>query len=179
MLFGKWVLQPIFATMNPFLLLPLALVLAEIAAFIAIGGRIGIVATLVEVVLSGAIGMALVRAQASRIASDIAMASETGKAPVGPALDGAGLGLAALLLLIPGFVTDIIGLAIAIPPLRRRLVGRLLRRMRAWHTQQRGRASGQTIDGTFRHVDGDDVPTPQTTPVETLPKRSNGPSSDT
>jgi len=113
----------------PLSVLILGLVLAEIAAFILVGGAIGVLATLALTILGMVAGSMLLRwsgvATLARVRAEIAAR----RLPARPLADGAMLAIAALLIMVPGFITDIAGLLLLTPPVRgmlwRRLGGRL------------------------------------------------------
>ena len=108
----------------------LALPFVEIAGFVVIGSRIGVLATIVWVLLAAMLGLGLIKhhgLDALRRARD---ALRRGRNPSVELADGALVALAGVLLLIPGFVTDAFGLLLALPPVRRRIVSRLGARFR-------------------------------------------------
>lgn len=99
-----------------FVLLPLI----EIGLFIAVGTQIGVLATLGLIVLSALLGASILRGQQAR-----AMAMMQGGLNVAPGTflaQGAFRVLAGLLLLLPGFLTDALGLILLVPPVQRLLV---------------------------------------------------------
>ena len=108
-------------------LLILALPLAEIACFILVGRRIGLWPTLGLVVLSGVAGIVLMRLQGFGVLARLRRTGAEGGVPGKELLDAAMIVLAGVLLLIPGFLTDIVGLALFIPPVRTFLWNRLVR----------------------------------------------------
>ena len=104
----------------------LILPLAEIAGFILVGRAIGVLATLALVVLSTLVGLMLLRAQRVRVSAALrgGMRDMTAPRLLG---DAAYKSLAGVLLLIPGFVTDAVGLLLLLPPVRaliRLVIGR-------------------------------------------------------
>ena len=104
----------------PVLLLFIALPLIEIALFIAIGGQIGVGATLALILLSALLGASILRGQQAR-----AVAMMQGGLRIEPGTflaQGAFRALAGLLLILPGFLTDALGLVLLIPPLQRAVV---------------------------------------------------------
>ena len=96
----------------------LALPLLEIAGFIIVGRQIGVLPTLGLVVLSSIAGALLLRIQGFGVMTRIRNEVEAGRDPGRELAHGAMILLAGMLLLIPGFVTDIIGLLLFIPPVR-------------------------------------------------------------
>lgn len=103
-------------TMLPgFLLL---LPLAEIAGFVLVGKTIGLWATLALVMLSFIAGMMLLRRQGIGILRRMSAEGRNGALPGHELLRPAMFVIAALLLIIPGFITDIVALLIFIPGVR-------------------------------------------------------------
>ena len=105
----------------------LLLPLAEIACFILVGRRIGLFPTLSLVVLSAVAGIVLMRVQGFGVLARLRQSGQEGRAPGKELLDAAMILIAGILLLIPGFLTDIVGLALFLPPVRSFLWNRLMR----------------------------------------------------
>lgn len=108
----------------------------EIAGFITVGGWIGLWPTLLVVLLTAIAGTILVRQQSAQVISRINTQLGAGQIPGRALFDGLCLFAAALLLLTPGFFTDVIGIGLLLPPVRSFLAPRLLR----W-AQSRGSVS--------------------------------------
>lgn len=103
----------------PFLLLVLlALPLIEIAVLIMVGSSIGVLATIGLVILTGILGMVLLRLQGFSVLSRIRSEMDRGQVPDKSLADAAMIALAALFLILPGFISDIIGIALFLPPVR-------------------------------------------------------------
>ena len=96
----------------------LALPIVEIAVFILVGGKIGLLWTIVLVILSAVAGSLLLRIQGFGALNRIRAELDAGRDPGRELAHGAMIMLAAVLLLIPGFVTDVFGLLLFIPPVR-------------------------------------------------------------
>lgn len=99
----------------------------EIATFIAVGGRIGILPTLALILMTGILGAVLLRREGPATLMKVRRAIETGDAPEKALSDAAMVAIGGVLLILPGFVTDVVGLALFLPPVRaalRALVGR-------------------------------------------------------
>jgi UPF0716 protein FxsA len=92
--------------------------LAEIAGFVIVGKAIGLWATLGLVVLSAVLGALLLRIQGVGILRRISRESENGGIPGRELVHGAMVVVAAFLLLLPGFLSDILGLLLFIPGIR-------------------------------------------------------------
>lgn len=103
----------------PFLLvLFLALPLMEIAAFVIVGSRIGVLATIGIVILTAFAGALLVRVQGFGLLRRIQAETEAGRVPQREMVHGLMVLVAGFLLLLPGFVTDAMGLLLFIPAFR-------------------------------------------------------------
>ncbi len=101
--------------------LPLAILATpfiEIAGFVVVGSRIGVLPTLGLVVLSALLGMYLLRVQGMSLMNRIRAEAAAGRTPDRELVHGAMMVPAAILLIVPGFVTSVIGLLLFIPALR-------------------------------------------------------------
>ena len=90
----------------------------EIAGFIIVGKQIGVLATLGLIILSMVAGFVLLRVQGITLLTKMQSELAAGHMPDRELAHGALLIIAAILLIIPGFVTDIIGLLLFIPQIR-------------------------------------------------------------
>ncbi len=102
----------------PFALLFLALPMIEIALFVMVGSRIGVFATLGLVFLSAFAGITLMQRQGMGAAARIRAQMDQGKTPARELVHAMMIMVAGILLLIPGFLTDAIGIALFIPAVR-------------------------------------------------------------
>ena len=107
-----------------FLLLPAA----EIWLMIEVGGVIGAGWTVLLLALTAVAGVALVRSQGLMALRRIQDMLGRGELPAREMLEGVCLLIAGALLLVPGFITDVLGVFLLVPMLRRGLVSGLLRR---------------------------------------------------
>ena len=90
----------------------------EIAAFIRIGGWIGVVPTLLACVVTAVIGAFLVRIQGFGVLRNAQAAMARSEIPVDEIAHGVLILVAGALLMTPGYVTDAIGFLLLVPPLR-------------------------------------------------------------
>ncbi len=105
----------------PFSLIPvllLAIPLLEIAAFVVIGGQIGVLATLGMVFVTAVIGSILLRVQGFGLLNKIRSETGQGHVPGRELVHGVMILIAGVLLLTPGFVTDTFGFLLFVPPIR-------------------------------------------------------------
>ena len=91
---------------------------AEMSAFIYIGGEIGGLFTLLGIFVTAIIGLSLLKSQGSAVMTKIRTDLAQGRAPVGSVADSISLAVGGILMLIPGYVTDGIGVLLFIPGLR-------------------------------------------------------------
>lgn len=92
--------------------------LLEIAGFVIVGNWLGLWPTLGLVVLSGVAGVTLLRLQGLSLLREINEEGRQGRVPGKAIVSGAMIVVAAILLVIPGFVSDIIGILLFLPPVR-------------------------------------------------------------
>lgn len=99
-------------------ILILAWPLIEIAGFVVVGSHIGVLATIGLVLATTVLGAALLRVQGFGALARIQEASARGQSPARDLVHGAMIMLAGILLVLPGFVSDILGLLLFIPAIR-------------------------------------------------------------
>ncbi len=111
-------------------LLPLVigLILVEFWIIVKVATYIGVAATIMILLCTSLIGASLTRSQWQRFALRIQSSLTGGVAPENMLSNTLGLLLAGIFLLIPGFLTDLIGLALLIPPLRHAVARRFMKR---------------------------------------------------
>jgi len=105
----------------PLIIIPILLVLIpviEIAVFIYVGQAIGVWKVIALVFLSAIVGAMLLRYQSLGVLKKINRDIRQGQTPEVGLIDGVLIVIGALLLIIPGFVTDLIGLLLMIPFVR-------------------------------------------------------------
>jgi UPF0716 protein FxsA len=116
------------------MLLPLVLVfivvpIAELAVIIQVGQQIGVLWTVAILIADSLLGAALMRSQGRAAWRRFNEATAAGRVPAREVLDGALVIFGGALLLTPGFITDIFGLILLIPPTRALVRGVLARRL--------------------------------------------------
>lgn len=97
-----------------FLLVPLI----EIAFFVVIGNAIGLWPTLAGVVLTALIGSLVIRMQGLSLLNEMRSTVGRGQLPARALADAMMIGFAGLLLLLPGYFSDLVGILLLIPPVR-------------------------------------------------------------
>lgn len=137
----------------------IAFPLIEIAVFVQFGSQIGVIGTLAEILLTAALGLVLMRLEPHRSAQDVRAALDRDASPASPMAHSALRLIGSVLLVLPGFFTDTLGLLLLLPPVRSLLLARLITRLNT--AQRRGDV---IIEGEY-----DANPDPRDTPP-TLPR---------
>ncbi len=97
-----------------FLVVPLV----EIAFFVVIGNAIGLWPTLGGVLLTAVAGSLVLRWQGLSLINDIRSSMGAGRLPTRSLADAMMVAIAGLLLLLPGYFSDLLGILLLIPPVR-------------------------------------------------------------
>ena len=105
--------------------------LIEIGIFIEVGGFIGLWPTLGLVVGTAVVGSWQLRAQGLATLARARAQMDEGRLPTRELFDAFCLVIAGALLLTPGFLTDVVGLALFVPAVRALIRQALARRLRA------------------------------------------------
>lgn len=100
--------------------------LVEIALLVKFGQAFGVWLTIAEVLASAVLGMGILQRQGMTMFLRTQEAVMRGEPPVGAMLDGGMMVLAGTLLIMPGLITDALGLLLLIPPLRHFIAGRMV-----------------------------------------------------
>ena len=136
--------------MGPFLLLLISIPLIEIYLFIKIGSYIGAFNTISLILITAIIGIIYVRYEGFNTLKSGMLQLVKNQLPIYEIISGATLAFAALLLILPGFATDFIGLLL-IFPLTRKL---LLKKMSTKYSQD-NKKKQDFINGEFEDIDED------------------------
>ena len=155
--------------MGKLLLLLVGLVLLELTVMIKVGSVIGALPTVGLLVLTAVLGSSLVRSEGIKTLLTAQQKMQLGEMPGREVMGGMMLALAGLLLIIPGFVSDIVGILLLQPWLRNMLADKLIgsnqfrMQMGGFQARQQPiepgpdddrpgqspRAGGNTIEGEF------------------------------
>ncbi len=177
--------------MAPFILiLFIAVPIIEIGLFVQVGGAIGLWPTLAIVILTAVLGTALLRHQGLDTLRRVQDSLAQDRLPVAEMFDGLCLLMAGALLLTPGFMTDLFGFLLFVPPFRAaaaQAIGRYVLSHGRVHVQTmsmgpgaapgpgpghgRGPGGGPVIDGDFEEV----PPNPEALEDRDGPRRPDGP----
>jgi UPF0716 protein FxsA len=92
--------------------------LVEIAFFVVIGNAIGLWPTLAGVLLTAVAGSLILRWQGLQLINEIRTSMGAGRLPARALADAMMVAMAGVLLLTPGYFSDLIGILLLIPPVR-------------------------------------------------------------
>ena len=108
--------------MNTLLLLIISIPLIEIFLFIKIGSQIGAFNTVSLILITAFVGVMYARYEGFNTLKSGMSQIIKNEIPIYEIISGAALAFAALLLILPGFATDVLGLLIIFPPTRKLLL---------------------------------------------------------
>ncbi len=126
----------------------LAVPLLEIYILVKVGSAIGALPTILLCIFTAALGAALLRLQGIQTLARVRMKLDQGEIPAVDMLGGLILLFSGLLLLTPGFFTDIIGFLCLIPRLREYLAGKFLLHQIVYY-QRRDDNGVVTVEGEY------------------------------
>jgi UPF0716 protein FxsA len=92
--------------------------LIEIAFFVVIGNAIGLWPTLAGVLVTAIVGSLVLRYQGMAVFNDIRGQMGRGQIPGRALADAALIGAGGLMLLLPGYFSDLVGILLLLPPTR-------------------------------------------------------------
>ena len=137
--------------MNSVLLSIILVPIVEIYLFIKIGAKIGAFSTILLIFITAITGIIYARYEGLntlRSAYSQIIKQET---PAYEIISGAAIAFAALLLIIPGFATDIIGFLIILPVTRKLILGKVSTKIKKKEPD-----NNNFIDGEFEDIEDDD-----------------------
>lgn len=103
---------------GPLLLLFLVVPLIELYIIVQVSSGFGILPTIAVLILVSVVGAWLVRREGTSVLKRVQDQLSSGKMPTNELIDGAMIVGGGALMLTPGFLTDIIGVSLLLPPVR-------------------------------------------------------------
>ncbi len=137
--------------MNSILLLILLVPIIEIYVLIKIGSQIGAITTIFLIFTTAVVGVYYAKYEGLNTLKSGFIELSKNELPAYEVLSGAAIALAALLLIIPGFLTDIFGFLIIFPLTRKLLFNKFASRFKNKKKQK-----NNFIDGDFEDIEEDD-----------------------
>jgi len=137
--------------MNSILLLIIIVPAVEIYLFIKVGSQIGAITTILLIFTTAIVGVYYAKYEGlNTLKAGFAQLNKN-EAPTYEMISGAAIALAALLLIIPGFATDILGFLIIFPISRKIILSNFLNRINKNQPKR-----NNFIDGEFEDIESDD-----------------------
>ena len=137
--------------MNSVLLSIILVPIVEIYLFIKIGAKIGAFNTILLIFITAITGIIYARYEGLNTLRSAYSQMIKQETPAYEIISGAAIAFAALLLVIPGFATDIIGFLIILPVTRKLILGKVSTKIK-----KRKSDKNNFIDGEFEDIEDDD-----------------------
>ena len=138
--------------MNTALLLIIGIPLIEIYLFIKIGSQIGAFNTVLLILTTAVAGVAYARYEGFNTLKSGLSQLVKNQIPVYEIISGATLAFAALLLILPGFATDIIGILLIIPFTRKVMLSKFINKNKKKYESKNNK---NYIDGDYEDISED------------------------
>jgi UPF0716 protein FxsA len=106
-------------------LILLAYPILEIVVFIIVGGAIGVLKTVLLILAAVVLGAVLIRSSGLSLLSRLRADMSGGRAPEKALVSSAMTAIAGVLLIVPGFISDVVGLLLLLPPLQHMAAARM------------------------------------------------------
>jgi len=136
--------------MNTALILIILIPIVEIFFFIKVGSQIGAITTILLIFVTAIVGVYYAKYEGlNTLKSGFAQLSRN-EAPTYEMLSGAAIAFAALLLIIPGFATDIFGFLLIFPITRKFIFGKFAQRFKETQTEK-----NNFVEGEFEDIEDD------------------------
>jgi UPF0716 protein FxsA len=137
--------------MNSILLLIILIPIIEIYLFIKIGAQIGAIYTILLIFITAIVGVYYAKYEGLNTLKSGFIQISKNETPKYEMISGAAIAVAALLLIIPGFATDILGFLIIFPLSRKIIIDKLFRKLKVKKTNK-----NNFIDGEFEDIENND-----------------------
>ncbi len=133
--------------MNSILILILLIPMIEIYLLIKIGSQIGALITVLMIIITAIVGVYYAKYEGLNTLTSGFIQISKNETPTYEMLSGAAIAFAALLLIIPGFLTDFVGFVLIFPPTRKIIFSGIAKKF------NRKKEKNNFIDGEFEDID--------------------------
>ena len=137
--------------MNPIFLTIILVPVIEIYLLIKIGSQIGAITTILLIFTTAVVGIYYAKYEGLNMLKSGFIQLSRNQTPTYEMISGAAIAFAALLLIIPGFVTDIIGFLIIFPITRKLIFTRFIKKFSNKEVKK-----NNFIDGEFEDIEDED-----------------------
>ena len=136
--------------MNPILLSIILIPIIEIYLFIKIGSQIGAITTILLIFITAVVGVYYAKYEGLNTLKAGFLQLSRNEAPAYEIISGAAIAFAAILLIIPGFATDIFGFLLIFPISRKFFFSKFAKKFN--HKKEKN----NFIDGDFEDIEDED-----------------------
>ena len=136
--------------MNPILLTIILVPVIEIYLLIKIGSQIGAITTIFMIFMTAIIGVYYAKYEGLNTLKSGFSQLNKNETPAYEVISGAAIAFAALLLIVPGFVTDALGFLLIFPLTRKLIFNRFAKKIKP-----RENKKNNFIDGDFEDIEDD------------------------
>ncbi len=136
--------------MNTILLGIILIPIIEIYLFIKIGGEIGAISTILLIFATAVIGIYYAKYEGLNTLKSGFIQLSKNESPTYEVISGAAIAFAAVLLIVPGFLTDLIGFILIFPMSRKLILGKFTKRYKSKNDIKK-----DYIDGDFEDIEED------------------------
>ena len=137
--------------MNTVLLAVILIPIMEIYLFIKIGSQIGAINTIILIFLTAIVGVYYAKYEGINTLKSGVSQIIKNQIPAHELISGAAIAIAAVLLIIPGFATDMFGFLLIVPITRKLIVSKINKRFEKASTKK-----NDFIEGEFEDIEDDD-----------------------
>tara|TARA_B110000003_G_C16323744_1_gene407863 strand:- start:176 stop:598 length:423 start_codon:yes stop_codon:yes gene_type:complete len=135
--------------MNSILLSIILIPVIEIYLFIKIGSQIGAMVTILLILMTAFVGVYYAKYEGLNTLKSGFIQLSKNEQPAYEMISGAAIAFGALLLIIPGFATDILGFLIIFPQSRKLIFRKFIRKFK------KNNEKNNFIDGEFEDIEDD------------------------
>ena len=141
--------------MNPMLLLIILIPILEIYLLIKIGSQIGAIVTILMIFSTAIIGVYYAKYEGlNTLKSGFSQLSKN-RNPTYEVISGAAIAFAALLLIVPGFITDIVGFLLIFPISRKLILNKFSKKFDSKNNTKKNYIEGEFEDIEFNDIEDD------------------------
>ena len=138
--------------MNSILLSIILIPIIEIYLFIKIGSQIGALTTILLIFITAIVGIYYAKYEGLNTLKSAFIQISKNEAPAYEMISGTAIALGALMLIIPGFATDLFGFLVIFPFTRKILLKNFTKKI-----EKKNKQKNNFIDGEFEDIDDADV----------------------
>ena len=136
--------------MNTILLGIILIPIIEIYLLIKIGSQIGAISTILLIFITAIVGIYYAKYEGLNMLKSGFLQLSKNQSPTYEVISGAAIAFAAILLIIPGFLTDLVGFLLIFPISRKIIFGKLTKKYK-----KQNNLKNDYIDGDFEDIEDD------------------------